>query len=81
MISILLGIFAIIGGLTGSFVLRGTDSSGALIVVGVVMIGRGIYQLAKRGGSSHAPAAPTREQTDYEREIQEAYDRAKGRKP
>lgn len=42
---IIWGILFIIGGASGSFVLRGTDSCGALIALGVGFIGWGVFQL------------------------------------
>ena len=42
---IIWGILFIIGGASGSFVLRGTDSCGALIALGVGFIGWGVFRL------------------------------------
>jgi len=41
------GIF-VVGGLTGKLALIGTNSGGALVAVGAVLVGFGIYQLAKK---------------------------------
>ena len=64
----------LIGGLSGSLVLRGTGSSGALAVVGVVMIIVGAVQMASRSGGSLDGAAdggmsfsdPERDQEQWE---------------
>ena len=47
--NILLGIAFIIGGASGGCVLRGTESCAALIVVGVILVIIGVFQVA--GGS------------------------------
>ena len=46
--NILIGIIFIIGGLSGNLVLRGTDSSELLIVVGVGLLLFGGYQMLRR---------------------------------
>ena len=46
--NILIGIVFIIGGLSGNLVLRGTDSSELLIVVGVGLLLFGGYQMLRR---------------------------------
>jgi hypothetical protein len=46
--NILIGILFIIGGLSGQFALRGTDSSGGLAVVGVLLLIWGIFQVVRR---------------------------------
>jgi hypothetical protein len=43
--NILVGIFFIIGGLSGELVLRGTNSSIALVVVGIILVILGIVKL------------------------------------
>lgn len=43
--NIIVGIIFIIGGLSGQLVLRGTNSSAALVVLGIFLIGRGIFKL------------------------------------
>lgn len=47
MISIIIGIVMLIGGLSGQLVLRGTNSSVALVVVSIIVIIRGIYQMSQ----------------------------------
>ena len=47
-ISIVLGLIFIIGGLTGKLQLRFTDSGYALAVVGVLLIALGTYRIMKR---------------------------------
>ena len=46
--NILFGIIMIIGGLSGELVLMGTNSSGALIAVGAVILIIGVVQLSNR---------------------------------
>jgi uncharacterized membrane protein YedE/YeeE len=46
--NIALGLVAVVAGLSGRFVLPGTSSGSALVVVGAVVVGVGIVQLAKR---------------------------------
>jgi hypothetical protein len=47
-ISIIIGLVFIIGGLTGKLSLRFTDSGYALAVVGVLLICLGIYRVVKK---------------------------------
>jgi hypothetical protein len=47
-ISIVIGLVFIIGGLSGRLSLRFTDSGYALAAVGVLFIGLGIYRLVKK---------------------------------
>ena len=46
--NIVIGIVFIIGGLSGGMALRGTNSGGALAVVGVLLLLWGVIQLARR---------------------------------
>ena len=46
--NLILGIIFIIGGLSGKLALIGTNSGGALAVVGFGLAGWGAYQLAKK---------------------------------
>lgn len=48
MIRILIGAILIAGGLSGKFVLLGTQSGAGLIGVGAFMVLFGVYQLARR---------------------------------
>ena len=48
--NIIIGIVFVIGGLSGKLVLRGTNSSPALIAVGGVLIVWGLVQMGKRRG-------------------------------
>ncbi len=50
MFRIIIGIVMIVGGASGKLALRGTNSSGALVVVGVLLLGYGIYK-ASTGAS------------------------------
>jgi hypothetical protein len=47
-ISIVLGLVFIIGGLSGKLALRGTESGPALAVIGVALIGLGIFRIVKK---------------------------------
>jgi hypothetical protein len=60
---IIIGILFIIGGLSGEFVLRGTNSGGALAVLGVILIILGFVQISKSAGKGDVdyqlkPAGP-----------------------
>jgi predicted phage tail protein len=46
--NIIIGIIFVIGGLSGKLVLRGTDSSGALALIGVGLAIWGIVQLTRK---------------------------------
>ncbi len=46
--NIVIGIAMIIGGATGKLALIGTQSSGALVAFGIVLVGWGIFQLVRR---------------------------------
>jgi len=48
MISIIIGVVFIIGGLSGKMVLIGTHSGPALAVVGVLMILWGLFKMARQ---------------------------------
>jgi hypothetical protein len=51
-LNLIFGGVMIVGGLGGGLVLRGTDSGGALAVVGVILVVLGFYRLsanAKQG--------------------------------
>ncbi len=54
MVSVILGIVLIVGGLTGNLTLLGTHSGTALAIVGVLVLGRGVYRL--RRPRAHHPA-------------------------
>lgn len=43
-----LGVFFIIGGLNGDFVVKGTESSGWLAVIGAGLLFFGLWQLAQQ---------------------------------
>lgn len=45
--NIVMGVLAILGGLSGEVVLLGTHSSTALIVIGAVIGGLGVFQLIR----------------------------------
>jgi len=46
--SIILGLVFIVGGLSGTLALVGTNSGTALAVVGVLLVGRGIWRIRKQ---------------------------------
>jgi len=46
--SIILGLVFIVGGLSGTLALIGTNSGTALAVVGVLLVGRGIWRTRKQ---------------------------------
>ena len=48
MSSVIIGLIFIGGGLSGQLQLIGTNSSTALAVVGVLILGRGIYRIRKQ---------------------------------
>ena len=51
-----LGIFMIFGGLSGHLVLKGTNSSEALVVVGLVVLGLGFFRMfSQPAGAGPAP--------------------------
>jgi len=57
--NIIIGILFIIGGLSGHFVMRGTNSPGALIVVGVILCIWGFVQLGRKSESDDSEPAVT----------------------
>ena len=48
--NIVLGLVFIVGGLSGKLALLGTGSPIALAVVGLAMMGYGIYQVSRKSG-------------------------------
>jgi hypothetical protein len=46
--SIIFGLVFIVGGLSGTLALVGTNSGTALAVVGVLLVGRGIWRIRKQ---------------------------------
>ena len=48
MFNIVLGLIMIVGGLSGELVLIGTESGGALTVVGGIVFAIGMYQVTKK---------------------------------
>jgi uncharacterized membrane protein YfcA len=57
--SLIFGIFMVMGGASGKLVLIGTNSSGALVVVGVLTAAFGLYQLmsSKKSDASQVGSA------------------------
>ena len=47
-ISIVIGLVFIVGGLSGKMVMRGTESGYALAAIGIVFIGLGIYRMTRK---------------------------------
>ncbi len=54
MSSIVIGLIFIAGGLSGTLALVGTNSGIALAVVGVLLVGRGIYRVRKQRAQQQA---------------------------
>src|SRR3954470_4421447 len=78
--SIIMGVLFVIGGLSGGLVLRGTGSSGALAVVGLVMIVIGFVQVANGqsgGGGGGGNERVSFEDPERDREMMAEYERAK----
>lgn len=48
MSSVIIGLVFIVGGLSGTLALIGTKSGTALAVVGVLLVGRGIYRIRRQ---------------------------------
>ncbi len=48
MSSVIIGLIFIAGGLSGKLALVGTNSGVALAVVGVLLVGRGMYRIRKQ---------------------------------
>jgi hypothetical protein len=48
MSSVIIGLIFIVGGLSGQLALIGANSGTALAVVGVLILGRGIYRIRKQ---------------------------------
>jgi len=46
-LNIIIGLIFIGCGLSGVVVLRGTQSSGALVIIGLVLIGVGLFQMIR----------------------------------
>lgn len=46
--NIIIGVVMIIGGATGKLALIGTQSSAALVVLGFVLVGWGVFQIVRR---------------------------------
>ncbi|GMV81817.1 MAG: hypothetical protein AMXMBFR7_30010 [Planctomycetota bacterium] len=53
--NILIGVFFIIGGLSGTYAIRGTNSTIGLAVLGAVLVVWGIIQVSSSGKSTPAP--------------------------
>lgn len=54
-LSIVIGAVMAIGGLSGNLVMRGTDSGGALAVLGFVVIGIGVFRIVQANKQSPPP--------------------------
>jgi hypothetical protein len=54
MSSVIIGLIFIVGGLSGQLALIGTNSGPALAVVGVLILGRGIYRIRKQRAQQQA---------------------------
>ena len=51
-LNIIVGAVMIFGGLSGELVLKGTDSGGALAVLGLVVLGFGFFQIFRASTDS-----------------------------
>jgi hypothetical protein len=49
--NIIIGLVMIVGGASGKLALRGTSSSGALVAIGVALLGWGVFQLVRNKNS------------------------------
>ena len=58
---IIIGILLIIGGCSGEYVLIGTNSNVALVIVGIILLGWGLYQVYGRQSVSY----PTTQQVSF----------------
>lgn len=58
MVNIIIGILFIIGGLSGKVALIGTNSSGALVVVGLLIAGWGVFKMMRARGSGAPGPGP-----------------------
>jgi hypothetical protein len=47
MLNIIIGVLMIISGLGGAAVLRGTNSSGALVLLGVSLVAFGLFRVSR----------------------------------
>ncbi len=47
-LNIIIGLVFVVGGLSGNLAFRGTQSGGLLAVVGVGLIGLGVYRMVKK---------------------------------
>ncbi len=45
--NIIIGLVMIIGGASGKLALRGTNSTAALIAIGVILLGWGVFQIVR----------------------------------
>ncbi len=52
--NIVIGLIMLVGGLSGQLALIGTNSSGALAVVGALMMAFGVYQVTQKSKSENA---------------------------
>jgi uncharacterized membrane protein YfcA len=62
--SLIVGIFMVIGGASGKLVLIGTNSSTALVIVGVVVAAFGLFQML---ANKQAPASESAESVGLEK--------------
>ncbi|NUM37119.1 MAG: hypothetical protein HUU50_21460 [Candidatus Brocadiae bacterium] len=50
--NLIIGILFIIGGASGEFVLKGTESSFGLVVFGLILTALGVFQIVKKNNAS-----------------------------
>jgi hypothetical protein len=58
LISIIIGAVMVIGALSGKLVMRGTESGGALAIVGFVVIGIGIFRIVQANNQNQGGGPP-----------------------
>jgi len=76
---IVTGVLFLIGGLSGSLVLRGTGSGGALALVGVVLLVMGVVSMGKQDGSGGYATEPSEYDRERDAEQWAEYQRARAK--
>lgn len=57
-LNIIIGLVFVVGGMSGKMVFRGTGSGGLLAVVGLGLIGLGVWRMVQASGGSQAQLPP-----------------------
>ncbi|MBL8953740.1 MAG: hypothetical protein JNK82_23395 [Myxococcaceae bacterium] len=58
LISIIIGVVMVIGGLSGKLVMRGTESGGALALVGGIVLGIGVFRIIQANKNNPSGGGP-----------------------